>query len=397
MTLQTYAKLLSELSEVPVLYMDEDNRLIWQYNEEYGLDEMPEGLWGTLQKLLEKLRGGDIYACQYLKDTLPVLMIGIRCPEQGGFLIVGAFCLQTLSFKEQNELCKLCGEHSFERFVYQGTCRKVWNEIRCFLQFLYHMDVEESTLFRREDAEHGEAETKERKKSKIFMEEEEENHIYRDEQIIITKMKNGDVDFVREALTYRFPAYPRLIGSDLYQTEEYVTVSLVAILARAAIEGGASSAESFRLSDKFLKKVSKCGKIEELMDLRIEVGVAMTELCRKCRSRNRDNYYVAQCKKYVAQNYRERISLKQVARELGIGEAYLSHLFKTSEGVTVVAYIQKEKIQAAQNLLKFSDYGIGEIAAYLNFGSPSYFSKLFKKYTYLIPEQYRREYGASKF
>ncbi len=47
--------------------------------------------------------------------------------------------------------------------------------------------------------------------------------------------------------------------------------------------------------------------------------------------------------------------------------------------------------------MKFSDYGIGEIAAYLNFGSPSYFSKLFKKYTYLTPEQYRREYGASKF
>ena len=83
----------------------------------------------------------------------------------------------------------------------------------------------------------------------------------------------------------------------------------------------------------------------------------------------------------------------ELAGELGVHPNYLSALFHRTEGMTVQQYIRRQKIQQAENLLKYSGYQMNEIASYLSFSSQSHLSSCFKKATGMTPGQYRNQCG----
>ena len=51
-----------------------------------------------------------------------------------------------------------------------------------------------------------------------------------------------------------------------------------------------------------------------------------------------------------------------------------------------------KKIEAAANMLQFSDYTSLEISNYLSFSSQSYFIKQFKKYIGITPKEYKNKF-----
>jgi YesN/AraC family two-component response regulator len=63
-------------------------------------------------------------------------------------------------------------------------------------------------------------------------------------------------------------------------------------------------------------------------------------------------------------------------------------------------YIQKRKIETAQNMLKYSDYSPTQIASILAFPTKSYFIEVFKKYVGMTPKKYQdhcfREFEISR-
>ncbi len=101
---------------------------------------------------------------------------------------------------------------------------------------------------------------------------------------------------------------------------------------------------------------------------------------------------VERAKKYILQNYSsEDLRLKEVAKALHVSPYYLSHLFKSSEGISVGKYIKDIRIARARELLQTSDLSIIDIASEVGYSDPAYFSKIFKRETGLSPSQYRRE------
>ena len=80
-----------------------------------------------------------------------------------------------------------------------------------------------------------------------------------------------------------------------------------------------------------------------------------------------------------------------MADYVGVSEAYISKLFLKETGCSVCDFIRLQKVNAAKNMLMYSDYSCGEIAHYFAFASNSHFSKIFKKYTNMTPLQFRNE------
>lgn len=70
---------------------------------------------------------------------------------------------------------------------------------------------------------------------------------------------------------------------------------------------------------------------------------------------------------------------------------YLGFVIKQASGMTVVQWINRYIIQQAKVQLKYSDLLVWEIAEYLNFPNPSFFSKFFKKETGVSPGEYRNK------
>ena len=81
----------------------------------------------------------------------------------------------------------------------------------------------------------------------------------------------------------------------------------------------------------------------------------------------------------------------------GLSAPYLSKLFHREVGVTVKQYILRKKVEAAENLLRYSDYPCAAIANYLGFGSESYFISVFKSITKTTPKEYRERFFRTRW
>ncbi|MCR5005683.1 MAG: helix-turn-helix domain-containing protein [Clostridiales bacterium] len=64
--------------------------------------------------------------------------------------------------------------------------------------------------------------------------------------------------------------------------------------------------------------------------------------------------------------------------------------------MTLKQFIPQEKVEAAKNMLRFSEYPLSEIAHYLGFSSQNYFGAVFLRYTTKTPAQYRRSVQKEK-
>lgn len=91
--------------------------------------------------------------------------------------------------------------------------------------------------------------------------------------------------------------------------------------------------------------------------------------------------YVRQALQYIGDNYAQDISLDTVAEQIGISPFYLSRLFKAERGETFVEYLTGVRMKAATRLAKETRLSIREIAERTGYGNPTYFCRVFKKYT----------------
>ena len=101
--------------------------------------------------------------------------------------------------------------------------------------------------------------------------------------------------------------------------------------------------------------------------------------------------YVEQSKSYIAKRLNKKFTIDDIAGEIGISADYLSRQFTKAEGVGVRQYTLKKRIEAACNMLRYSDESLLSISNYLCFNSQSHFGKVFREHTGFTPQKYRHE------
>ncbi|MEG0229056.1 MAG: AraC family transcriptional regulator [Oscillospiraceae bacterium] len=97
-------------------------------------------------------------------------------------------------------------------------------------------------------------------------------------------------------------------------------------------------------------------------------------------------------KKYMDNNFKEPISLEDLAEITHVNKFYLSHTFTKDFNISPINYLITKRINESCNLLETTNLSVSEIALISGFSSPSYFTQIFKKATLLSPLKYRNEY-----
>ena len=80
---------------------------------------------------------------------------------------------------------------------------------------------------------------------------------------------------------------------------------------------------------------------------------------------------------------------KEIAEKLNVSIYYLSHVFKTLTGATVIEYRNELRLTKSKQLLLHTDKRIGEIALEVGFSNVAYFSEIFSRSEKISPSQYR--------
>lgn len=99
--------------------------------------------------------------------------------------------------------------------------------------------------------------------------------------------------------------------------------------------------------------------------------------------------------RFLADNMAEEIPINAIAREMNISVYYLSHLFKSVTGITLVEYRNELRLTRAKQLLLSSDKAISEIAIACGFSNASYFTEVFSRSEKIPPSEFRK-YHANK-
>ena len=106
---------------------------------------------------------------------------------------------------------------------------------------------------------------------------------------------------------------------------------------------------------------------------------------------NPGHKYIQSAIRYMKHNYYRDISMSKISKYVGVTEGYLSHIFKTSTGESVMAYLSQIRIKKAMLLLSKTELPITDICAYVGIESRQYFNRVFRNQTELIPSEYRKK------
>lgn len=226
---------------------------------------------------------------------------------------------------------------------------------------------------------------------------------YSHEKRQVTSIRNGDVEGLSRILDERFPGRYGKVASDPLRQEINIGIVETTLASRAAIEGGLHPETAFYLSDITIQKLDVCRDPVAAMRISRESQIYYAKLVRELREKTGEkppegeNRHISHCKDYVFAHLHGKLTVREIAGAIGLEENYLSALFKKHEGLTLSAYILREKIKLAENLLMYSAYSYIQIATYLGFASQSHFGQAFKRVTGMTPRAYREAYAKEDF
>ena len=96
--------------------------------------------------------------------------------------------------------------------------------------------------------------------------------------------------------------------------------------------------------------------------------------------------------KYVENNYMEKISIADMAKEAGLSQSHFMKFFKNTMGTSFIDYLNDYRLTMVSRLLVSSESSILDIAAESGFDNLSYFNRMFKKRFGMTPREYRKKF-----
>lgn len=102
------------------------------------------------------------------------------------------------------------------------------------------------------------------------------------------------------------------------------------------------------------------------------------------------HWAVENIKGYAETYYRNELSLKQLANLYFINEKYIGRLFKKQIGCSFREYLNRIRIEKAEELLINTDMKVIDIAYETGFGNVTYFNRVFASQRGCTPVEYRR-------
>lgn len=223
------------------------------------------------------------------------------------------------------------------------------------------------------------------------------HHRYDDDMRQFEYIRNGDlrsIDATKEIMDSGEVGH---LSDDPVKNMLYLDICHVTLCTRAAIEGGMEAEKAYNASDLFIQRCDRAATVAELYDLHIETTEYFTKQVAAARKADIYSMPVIKCMEYIQNHLHEQITVRELAGMVKLNESYLSVLFKREAGVTISEHVITKRIEAAKNMLRYSDFTLSEISDILHFSSYSHFARTFRKYCNASPKEYRdRNYGHSQ-
>ena len=124
----------------------------------------------------------------------------------------------------------------------------------------------------------------------------------------------------------------------------------------------------------------------------LEIKDIVKELCAVfSKAKSGESKTVLGIKSYIANTYMDiNLSVYSIADHFSLTPSYVSKLFKRYTGDALLEYINKYRIEMAKQIMSDQEgYSIDKIAAMVGYENPRTFTRIFKKYESTVPSKYK--------
>lgn len=108
---------------------------------------------------------------------------------------------------------------------------------------------------------------------------------------------------------------------------------------------------------------------------------------------NTDTYRIRLMMDYIKKNFRNRVTLADIASSVGIGERECQRCFERNLQTTPMQYVNELRISHAKRLLLETTEAVSVICEKCGFNDQSYFTKVFRSCVGVSPLKYRQING----
>ncbi|MBR1721711.1 MAG: AraC family transcriptional regulator [Treponema sp.] len=227
-------------------------------------------------------------------------------------------------------------------------------------------------------------------KIEFYNREYAKSHLPYDKELsFYQSIRNGDMEEMHRLFTPLCVEGFGKLSENPLRNVKYHLIITIAFITRFCIEGGLEMESAYNISDIYIRKIDTCNSIEELHSIHKELCEAYVKRMQKSKTQIHYSKPIQLAIDYIYDNLHDKILLEDIAESAGLSQTYLSKLFHKETGIGISDYIISKRIEAAKNLLMFTEYTTSEISNYLNFSSESHFIATFKKRTGITPKKFR--------
>lgn len=163
------------------------------------------------------------------------------------------------------------------------------------------------------------------------------------------------------------------------------------ILGKHSYENFGTSKEAIPVLDALYTEFVSDGKFSIMYGyLHTAVGMLLKNLPFTEKNEKIKADLFTKALKFISQNYTSSLSLKSVAKHLGVDPCHLSREFSKKIPYGFYGYLQDLRIERAKDLLKNSDISIYEVLLESGFSNQRTFNRVFKNMTGTTPKEYKK-------
>ncbi|MFZ5352022.1 MAG: helix-turn-helix transcriptional regulator [Bacillota bacterium] len=213
---------------------------------------------------------------------------------------------------------------------------------------------------------------------------------YELEQQFLSYVRMGNTEEVKKQFkAFSTHPFPNLCTSDELRSMKNHAIVFCTLVTRAAIEGGVEAEYAMQLSDSVIQNIEKLYRIDRLYEYMQSVIVQFTESVIQLGAAAHSGI-IKRAVKYVHGNISGTVTAEAAAAHVNMSPGYFGALFKKETGMSFNSYVNKSRVEKARYMIKNTELSLLDIAISCGFEDQSYFTKVFKKWTGMLPKEFRR-------